>query len=180
MPARSPLAYWLLDQLDARGEKPEQFAVRIGINPSGFHKLLRGEYKEVRNANLEKIASGLGMSSADIVSAVDKLSAGGKRSRDGEFERDLQARGEWFVSMLRGIPRPFWGSVLAATTAVARALPPSMPVSDADTNPVSESARLDNGADTVPGHHLPSAYHVHLPNVLELVTGFTSVTSSVR
>lgn len=49
---------------------PDDFAKRIGINSSGFYKLLRGEYAEPRQATFDKIAAGLGMTPAELLVAV--------------------------------------------------------------------------------------------------------------
>lgn len=75
MASRSPLAQYILDGIHALGETPEQFAVRIGINSSGFHKFMRGDYREPRQATLDKIAGGLGKAPADLLVAIGKGSA---------------------------------------------------------------------------------------------------------
>lgn len=70
MATRTALAQYLLDRLNERMETPDEFAKRIGINSSGFYKLLRGEYAEPRQATLDKIASGIGMTPAELLVAV--------------------------------------------------------------------------------------------------------------
>jgi transcriptional regulator with XRE-family HTH domain len=70
MAKRGPRAQYILDRLNERLETPDEFARRVGINSSGFYKLLRGEYAEPRQATLDKIASGIGMTPAELLVAV--------------------------------------------------------------------------------------------------------------
>jgi transcriptional regulator with XRE-family HTH domain len=72
MAARTPLAQFIFDRIRERGETPEEFAARIGINASGLYKLLRGAYAEPRQATLDKIATGLSMTPAELFVAIGK------------------------------------------------------------------------------------------------------------
>lgn len=164
MATPSPLAQWLMRQISALGETPEQFAARIGINPSGLHKLMRGEHKEVRASTLEKIAWGLGMTPADILKAT------GKSGNEHGDEVDMRLASMRPV-MLR-IPRPMWLPWIAASTALADALSSSTSVSDIDTKPVSAASDLDNEGETSFSPYLPKRYPLHRERAGERVTEF--------
>jgi len=72
MAPRSRLAQYVFDRISERGETPEEFAVRNGINPSGLYKFLRGAYAEPRQTTLDKIASGLNLTPAELLVATGK------------------------------------------------------------------------------------------------------------
>ena len=67
----SPLAQYITARLAERHESADKFARCIGVNTSGFYKLLRGAYGAPQQGTLEKIAAGLGMSAAELLSRVD-------------------------------------------------------------------------------------------------------------
>jgi transcriptional regulator with XRE-family HTH domain len=79
MATRNRLAKFLLLALADRGESPDQFARRVGINSSGFYKFLRGEYAEPRTSTLRKIAAGLNMTLVQLARVTEALPLEGER-----------------------------------------------------------------------------------------------------
>lgn len=107
--ARTPLALYLERRLQERGETPEEFAERVGINPSGLYKLLRGAYKSPSQASLVKIARGLGMTAGELLSAVEA------KDEDDPIERAIRQRTAEMREAVQGVPRPFWPAIIQKT-----------------------------------------------------------------
>ena len=105
----SPLAVYVADALARRGETPEEFAHRVGINSSGLYKLLRGVYTAPTHRVLERIAAGLSMSPAELLAAAEPV------AEADPVEQLLRERIPEMREALRDIPREFWGPVLKST-----------------------------------------------------------------
>ena len=105
----SPLARYLSLRLAERHTSPDEFARSVGINASGFYKLLRGAYAAPQQRTLEKIAAGLGLSASELLAAVEA------RDEIDPLERSLRQRMGEMREALDGIPREFWATVIKAT-----------------------------------------------------------------
>lgn len=57
--------------LDERGETAQHFAERNDLNGSGIYQIIRGERQYVTDRTLDKIATGLNMSRAELAAAMD-------------------------------------------------------------------------------------------------------------
>lgn len=86
------LARFLQRQLDARGVTADQFAKEHGLNSSGLYQLLRGERTYVQDRTLERLATALGMTLAQMVSAMAHTGS--------EIDPD---EAEW-VALIRQVP----------------------------------------------------------------------------
>jgi hypothetical protein len=116
--ARSPLALFILDRLRDRGEAPDHFAQRIGVNGSGLNRFLRGKTMTLHDRTKDKVALGLGMTANQMMAL-----AGG----DEAYEHDPQhaevlARVPELAEIIRGLPPELWGRVLRYSVHSAREL----------------------------------------------------------
>lgn len=102
----SPLARYIDDRLIERVETVDDFARRVGINSSGLYKLLRGAYAAPQQRTLAKIAGGLGMSVAELLTAVEA-----EREMD-PIERAIRQRVPEMREAVQGAPRAFWPSII--------------------------------------------------------------------
>ena len=108
MPEPSPLARYIDDRLEARGEPIYDFTRRTQINTSGFYKLLRGEYATPSHRTLEKIAHGLGMTAAELLAAAE--------DDDGadEIEQAIRQRTAEMREVVQDVPRAYWAAIIKA------------------------------------------------------------------
>jgi transcriptional regulator with XRE-family HTH domain len=136
----SPLAQYLSYRLHERHESADEFARRIGVNASGFYRLLRGGHAAPQQRTLEKIAAGLGMTASELLAVVEA------QDETDPVERTIRQRTGEMREALNGIPRQFWGTVIKATfdRAIDEArdmarllLLAEPPVSDAVEPPIS-------------------------------------------
>lgn len=58
-----------------RGETLQQFADRAGLNASGLYQMARGERQYLHDTTLTKLAEGMRMSSAELLTAVGRGAA---------------------------------------------------------------------------------------------------------
>lgn len=86
------LARFLQRQLDARGMTADLFAKKHGLNSSGLYQLLRGERTYVQDRTMERLAAALGMTLAEMVTAM---------ATDGSPADPDEA--EW-VALMRQVP----------------------------------------------------------------------------
>lgn len=106
----SALARYLGDVLAERGESPEDFARRIGINFSGFYRFLRGTYRGPQQRTMEKIAAGLGMSVGELLTAVEA-----EDETDDPIKQAILQRVPEMREAVEGAPRAFWASIIKYT-----------------------------------------------------------------
>ena len=109
MAQSSPLALYIDRRLRERDEPVYDFTRRVGINTSGFYKLLRGDHATPSQHTLEKIAGGLGMTAAELLRAVD-----GDNSID-PIEQAIRERAAEMREVVQGAPRAFWAAIIKAT-----------------------------------------------------------------
>lgn len=106
--SRTPLAKFIDARLIERDQTAEEFAVRVGISPSGLYKFLRGASGTPRHPTLEKIAIGLGMRSA-----AELLTFTSEPVDEDPLERGVRERLPQMRETLDGIPRVYWGTVIS-------------------------------------------------------------------
>jgi len=138
----SPLARYIGGCLTDRGESPDDFAGRVGINSSGLYKLLRGVYAAPQQRTLEKIAGGLGMSAAELLAAADA------ENEPDLIKQAILQRVPEMREAVEGAPRVFWPIIIkslfdraieGARDMAQLAIAAEAPVSGSDQHGVSAS-----------------------------------------
>lgn len=162
---------WLrarLDELDWSNADLERLS---GVNSSNISRWMDPvRPRRPTPAKLKMIAGPLGASYDDLMKLCYPLS--GELVTVGDSDDQARQAAMWAV--VRDLPRVYWPAIIAALTAVTENLPrpSSIPVSDADTDRVSEPGDIDNrGISDIPPHLKPG-YPVCLTRAAELVTGF--------
>lgn len=114
---RSALAIFIHRRLAERDESLEHFANRNGINASGLGRFLRGVNRSLHRDTAEKVAIGLGMTHAEMIS----LAEGEVAYRESPSQAEVLARVPELEEVLRGLPPSLWGTVLRFTVESTRA-----------------------------------------------------------
>lgn len=138
-----------------------------GVDGSNISRWLDAERpRRPTSDKLKKIAGPLGVPYLDLMKIAGYL-PGEPTVRD-----DIDNRLAAMTLISSRVPRPFWQSFIAATTAIADAFSAIEPVSAAGTDPISAASEPSNGVDTAPGHGLTTVYPVRLALAVERVMGF--------
>jgi transcriptional regulator with XRE-family HTH domain len=146
MSGRSPLARYLEDRHRERGESPDTFARRAGINSSGYYRFLRGETTSLTERILQRVAATLGMTPGQLLEAAE-----GPRT-PADSEKEVLRRLPEFRAVLEGVPRQFWPVVIRNMLSAGRGARDLL-----DLSQRTEDTALPASADKRPGEPVSGA-----------------------
>lgn len=99
---------YLQSELIRRGLSPDELARRSGLGTSHIYQIIRSE-KRPRQDTLDKIAVGLGMTTGDLLRAVEA------QSEDDPIEQAIRQRTAEMREAVRGTPRSMWATIIRKT-----------------------------------------------------------------
>lgn len=102
------LGVFLQSELQRRDLSPEEFGRRSGLGTSHIYQLIRGQ-KTPRQDTLDKIASGFGMGTADLLRAVEA------ETETDPIEQAIRQRTAEMREAVEGTPRSMWATIIKKT-----------------------------------------------------------------
>jgi transcriptional regulator with XRE-family HTH domain len=99
---------YLQSELFRRGLSPDEFAHRSGLGTSHIYQIIRSE-KRPRQDTLDKIAVGLGMTTGNLLRAVEA------QSEDDPIEQAIRQRVAEMREAVEGTPKTMWATIIRKT-----------------------------------------------------------------
>ena len=105
----SRLGAYLGNELNRRNWSPEEFGRRSGLGTSHVYQIIRGQKSNIRQATVDRIADGLGMTVGELMTAVEA------QTEPDPIEQMIHARVAEMREAVRDTPRQFWPTIIRAT-----------------------------------------------------------------